>query len=107
MPDREKVDKGLACCQYSSKSHCDGCPYVYDGLCGINYCTADLTSDALAMLKEQEPVRAGKKIKAGDVVLDFYQCGHCKNAIRKPWRYCPFCGKAVKWDDSSSEIPNS
>lgn len=54
MPDREKVDKGLACCQYSSKSHCDGCPYVYDGLCSTNYCTADLTSDALAMLKEQE-----------------------------------------------------
>ena len=50
------------------------------------------------LLKEQESVRVGKKIKAGDVVLDFYQCGHCKNAIRKPWRYCPFCGKAVKWE---------
>lgn len=52
---------------------------------------------ALAMLKEQEPVRVGKKIKAGDVMLDFYECGYCKNAIRKPWKYCPFCGKAVKW----------
>lgn len=50
------------------------------------------------LLKEQESVRVGKKIKAGDVVLDFYQCGHCKNAIRKPWRYCPFCGKAVSWE---------
>jgi hypothetical protein len=52
----------------------------------------------LGLLKDREPVRAGKKIKTGDVVLDFYQCGHCKNAIRKPWRYCPFCGLAVKWD---------
>lgn len=51
------------------------------------------------VLKNDEPVRVGKKIKAGDVVLDFYQCGHCKNAIREPWRYCPFCGKKVKWDD--------
>ena len=50
------------------------------------------------LLKEHEPVRVGKKIKAGNVVLDFYQCGHCKNAIRKFWRYCPFCGKEVKWD---------
>lgn len=51
------------------------------------------------LLKEQEPIPCGEKIKAGDVVLDFYECGYCKNAIRKPWRYCPFCGKAVKWDE--------
>lgn len=55
--------------------------------------------DALELLKEQEPIPCGEKIKVGDVVLDFYECGYCKNAIRKPWRYCPFCGKAVKWDD--------
>ena len=55
--------------------------------------------DALELLKEQEPVPSGKRIKAGDVVLCFYECGHCKNAIRKPWEYCPFCGKAVKWDE--------
>ena len=55
--------------------------------------------DALELLKEQEPIPCGEKIKAGDVMLDFYECGYCKNAIRKPWKYCPFCGKAVKWDD--------
>lgn len=50
-------------------------------------------------LKEaQEPMPCGEKIKAGDVMLDFYECGHCKNAIRKPWRYCPFCGREVNWD---------
>lgn len=50
-------------------------------------------------LKEaQEPMPCGEKIKAGDVMLDFYECGYCKNAIRKPWKYCPFCGKAVKWE---------
>lgn len=53
----------------------------------------------LELLKEQEPIPCGEKIKAGDVMLDFYECGYCKNAIRKPWKYCPFCGKAVKWDD--------
>ena len=45
--------KGLECCQYSSKSHCDGCPYVYESLCSINDCTADLASDAIARLKAQ------------------------------------------------------
>lgn len=50
------------------------------------------------LLKEQEPIPYGEKIKAGDVMLDFYECGYCKNAIRKPWKYCPFCGKAVMWE---------
>jgi len=54
MADREKVIKGLECCQYSSKSHCDGCPYVYENLCNTNDCTADLASDVLSLLKEQQ-----------------------------------------------------
>ena len=54
MTNREKVIKGLECCQYSSKSHCDGCPYVYESLCNTNDCTADLASDALTVLKEQQ-----------------------------------------------------
>ena len=45
----------MECCQYSSKSHCDGCPYVYENLCNTNDCTADLASDVLSLLKEQEP----------------------------------------------------
>lgn len=50
MPDREKVANGLECCQHSSKSYCDRCPY----LSSTNDCTADLASDAIALLKEQE-----------------------------------------------------
>lgn len=51
------------------------------------------------LLKDQEPIPCGEKIKAGEVMLDFYECGYCKNAIRRPWKHCPFCGKAVKWDE--------
>ena len=69
-----------------------------DSTAALCLCQRWILKDALALLKEQKPVRVGKKIKAGDVVLDFYQCGHCKNAIRKHWRYCPFCGKTVKWE---------
>ena len=54
MTDRDRVIKGLMCCQYSSKSRCDICPYCYEGLCETNDCTADLASDALTLLKEQQ-----------------------------------------------------
>lgn len=49
--DRDKVITGLECCQ---KTHCDKCPYVYDGLCNTDDCTADLASDVLELLKWQE-----------------------------------------------------
>ena len=74
MTDRERVIKGLMCCQYSSKSHCDGCPYCYEGLCGTNDCTADLASDALDLLKQE--------------TANLYKCQNCgtwvsaKNVIR-------------------------
>lgn len=54
MIDREKVIKGLICCQYSSRSYCDECPYCYAGLCETNDCTADLASDVLDLLQEEE-----------------------------------------------------
>ena len=88
MPDREKVIKEFEHLLNAAKGN-------YQDFVDL---TVDGGDDILALLKEQEPVRVGKKIKAGDVVLDFYECGYCKNAIRKPWRYCPFCGKAVKWE---------
>ncbi len=92
MPDREKTIKAVETCFDSwIDIHRDK---------GLDLQAVEqMKHDALEMLKEQGPVPSGKRIKAGDVVLRFYECGHCKNAIRKPWRYCPFCGKAVKWDD--------
>lgn len=51
MPDREKVIKGLECCN-SPNRHVD-CPY--DGARHYNSCTYRLLSDALALLREQEP----------------------------------------------------
>ena len=87
MVDREKVIRGLEAALVLPWTDYDNRNAIYRTI-----------QDALALLKAQEPVRVGKKIKAGDVVLDFYSCGHCKNAIRKPWRYCPFCGRPVKWE---------
>ena len=87
MTDREKAISLLQQCL-------DERPYAAVRVSQIMSCI----QEAVELLKAQEPIPCGEKIKAGDVVLDFYECGYCKNAIRKPWRYCPFCGKAVKWE---------
>jgi len=56
MVDREKVLKGLERCKLYNKVNCDKCPYDYNGRGnGKSECTAELASDALSLLKEQEP----------------------------------------------------
>jgi len=53
--DREKVIKGLERCKLYNKVNCDKCPYDYNGRgTGKSECTAELASDALALLKEQQ-----------------------------------------------------
>ena len=53
--DREKVIKGLERCKLYNKVNCDKCPYDYNGRGnGKSECTAELATDALALLKEQE-----------------------------------------------------
>ena len=60
-----------------------------------------LAEDALALLKEQEPVTY-KLVKAGENSYPFYDlvctgCGN-KTGMRMDWKYCPGCGRAVKWE---------
>ena len=123
MTNMEKIKIGLQCI-IDGTVRCECCGYAIDKH-GHHSCQQNCASEAIAvlkeqedlgeeltnavelirkknkrieeLLKEQEPIPCGEKIKAGDVMLDFYECGHCKNAIRKPWKYCPFCGKEVKW----------
>ena len=126
MNNREKVIKGLKHCGFGDPGPCyeNDCPYyqsldctdelkkdILDLLkeqevkeqclktkCVICPHCANCDVDENGLLKEQKPIPCGEKIKAGDIMLDFYECGYCNNAIRKPWRYCPFCGKEVKWE---------
>lgn len=66
------------------------CPYS-------NNCE-DILFDALELLKAQEPVHV-KYIKAAYGKWLLSVCGNCGEQIREDWKYCPICGKAVKWDD--------
>ena len=92
MADFEKVVRGMECCISAPYDCGHKCPYFEaDG------CIAQLKIDALSLLKTQEPVPVGEKVEGFCEAPEFYSCGFCKNAIRKPWGYCPFCGKPVKW----------
>ena len=98
MPDKEKVIKGLECHYEGLKRSCNFCPYKDEWACQIVLC-----GDALALLREQE--------FATEFILDDYQ-PTCKTCGFKPfvgyipkiewmkergYKYCPGCGRAVKW----------
>lgn len=60
--------------------------------------------NALAMLKEQEPVKPDEQ---GDGSFACGNCGetvgweemNCGGLSMVKYKYCPECGKVVKWDD--------
>ena len=56
--------------------------------------------DALALLKEQEPVEStiGRAVEHDGHDSWWYQCGKCKGPIDWQDRYCRHCGKPVKWE---------
>lgn len=57
--------------------------------------------DAIALLREQEPVRF--KVTQQRRSYPFWDaecsgCGYKTSTIHTNWKYCPECGRAVKWD---------
>lgn len=50
---------------------------------------------ALELLKEQEPVKPRYEDFFGNRIA---LCGYCNGYVVRS-KYCPRCGKAVKWDD--------
>jgi hypothetical protein len=94
MRDREKVIKGLECC-VNDLGECDFCPY--DEGRGKLACGKNLYSDAIALLKAQEPVKPIPGLWDRDIQL--FICGECGGEIGAGGiaKYCFHCGRAVKW----------
>ncbi len=105
MTDREKVIKAFEFClmppskkeiEYDICSHED-CPYYreYNG----GKCISALASDALALLKAQEPV---EPVHEDERDISPLRCGNCgafvliTNGYKA--KYCFECGRAVKWE---------
>ena len=113
MPDKEKIIKGLKCCDSSNTEQtCFDCPYVikHNRREGMRVCTSMLAHDVLEFLEKQEPqlvVTEIKRIGPGLVHYEVdwsHKCPRC-NAVLAKGRFvtgeiksCPKCGQAVKWD---------
>ena len=84
MPDREKVIRAVETCFDSwIDKHRDMGLDVH----GVER----LKREALELLKEQEPVRPIR-------LENWWQCPSCSGNIVANMKYCPRCGKAVKWE---------
>ena len=108
MPDREKVTKGLEVCidREPGKYDCSKCPYEIDGNC----CEINLSKDALALLKENEPVKqkVSEWLEDSDPGQEYgttWACRKCMHSIHKPYiwnpydsgyKYCPHCGSMME-----------
>lgn len=53
--------------------------------------------NAIAMLKEQEAVEP-VNIR-WEMGINGGNCPKCMNWVQRTYNYCPFCGKAVKWNE--------
>lgn len=100
MIDREKVIKGLeftkAMITFNPSTGEDIKP---ENLNEENKTTYDACVGAIALLKEQEPVKPKKGLfHMPTTILFDYEC-ECGVPIMKRQPYCMSCGKAVKWDD--------
>jgi len=103
MTKREKVINGLELCD-TYGCNCDGCPYSdpedADG------CHAEeLIKDALALVREQDPVKP-------ELVANLWLCGNCHQMIgietpngnsAADTKYCKYCGRAIEWKDPEPE----
>ena len=91
---REKVIKGLECCgAYDYK--CNVCPYQDDGGAEDGCCSDELKTNALALLKAQEPMLVVSK-DTNEIIGDCPRCG--RYVIHWHNKYCSECGQAVKWE---------
>ena len=90
MIDREKVIKGLEHC--ANEADCRGCVYQEQMKGRFDGC--DCMREALTLLKEQEPVKPTYEDFFGNRIA---RCGKCNGYIVR-YKYCPGCGKAVKWE---------
>ena len=97
MIDEEKVIKGLECCANDKPfyhAHCDECPYNGRRPDNMGGCTK-LYRDTLELLKEQESI---EPIITDDPYA-LIHCGYCDETIHITNKYCPSCGRKIKWNE--------
>ena len=89
----QKVINGLECCISEGTDCPEDCPYIGD-------CNRDkLHSDALALIKAQEPIIVHDMILGIDGWGGY--CPVCGSFLLEHHNkhFCGNCGQAVKWND--------
>ena len=97
MQNRERIIESLEQCTDTTgyRSDCYGCIHRQDGP-GL-LCREQLMRDALALLREQEPVKPTERD-------GWHYCGAYGRSIdsdfadEEVFLYCPNCGRKVEWD---------
>ena len=54
--------------------------------------------DAIALLKEQEPIKPKSKVRHGENGQIQHWCGNCMAMLHGKPKYCSNCGRQVKWE---------
>jgi len=57
-----------------------------------------LALDVINLLKEQEAVKPKSKSRHGEYPQIVHRCGNCNEVLYRYCKYCPTCGRAVKWE---------
>ena len=105
MIDREKVIKGLECCINPVPHICRKCSYKGTPDDYPHCVHSRLQTDALELLKEQEPILLENQHKPYGISTNanspwISRCPRCDKKIEcKQTRFCKYCGQAVKWDE--------
>ena len=101
MDDREKVVKGLENLpEWLFRQY----QVVYDGDASNYYDAYKTVDEALAMLKEQEPILLENRHKPYGISTNanspwISRCPKCGKKVEgKQTRFCKYCGQAVKWE---------
>ena len=94
--DREKIIKGLeftkAMITFNPSTGEDIEP---ENLNEENKTSYDACVGAITLLKEREPVKTKRRVEQ----TEFNVCGCCGAHLLHRFRFCPECGRAVKWDE--------
>ena len=89
MSDREKVIKGLTAIEDEAYDRWVHRQYIEDPLITL---IRDNIPDALALLREQEPVKPREQ----EETRTWTVCGNCSQHLISKWLWCPYCGRKVK-----------
>lgn len=104
MTKAETLQKYLPChATYGDFELCVECPYnpnpgkIWEF--GCVHGQDKMIDDAIALLKERDPVEPILKREGRNKFYNDYECPVCGNDICYEQNYCSECGRGMKWDD--------